>query len=314
MSEKLLDSQYKLQEQETQSGNNIELSSPQGSSKKKARARTASERTFSAAETLYGRPRNTGSMILLRTADQFNKKVIHDVINHSPSKQQYSFAKATRFSKPRSSYCQQQFYDSQIRTSLGKRTCSFGFGIKFDFAKLTDKYIPPPTAYTIKSKPKPVTKFGYGREETKAVGIYGNPNKNPAPNTYSLKDTFSNIKFSFGERTKAKHIYLESTTPSPFAYNVGGISKTGNYFNSKYSSNKAPLFSPSSNKSIRIIKTPGPGTYDPPGDIADFRLKSSSGFSFGASERKTIQIRNKVYPGPGTYQLPSEFGDIEYPD
>lgn len=99
-----------------------------------------------------------------------------------------------------------QFIYFRIRTSLGKRTCSFGFGIKFDFAKLTDKYIPPPTAYTIKSKPKAVTKFGYGREETKAVGIYGNTNKNPAPNTYTLKDTFSNIKFSFGERTKAKRI------------------------------------------------------------------------------------------------------------
>lgn len=64
----------------------MDLSSPLGSSKKKLRARTASERTFSAAETLYGRPRNSGSMIFLRTADQFNKKVVHDVINHSPSK------------------------------------------------------------------------------------------------------------------------------------------------------------------------------------------------------------------------------------
>lgn len=63
----------------------MELSSPQGS-KKKARARTASERTFSAAESIYTRPRNTGSMIFLRTADQFNRKVVHDVINHSPSK------------------------------------------------------------------------------------------------------------------------------------------------------------------------------------------------------------------------------------
>lgn len=89
-------------------------------------------------------------------------------------------------------------------------------------------------------------------------------------------------------------IYLESTTPSPCAYNVGGISKTGHYFNSKVPSNKAPLFSPCSNKSVRLIKTPGPGTYDPPGDIADIRMKSSSGFSFGGSERKTIHIRNKA--------------------
>lgn len=105
-------------------------------------------------------------------------------------------------------------------------------------------------------------------------------------------------------------IYLESKTPAPCTYNVGGISKTGVYYNSKFSSSKAPLFSPSSNKSLRFIKTPGPGTYDPPGDIGDFRLKSSSGFSFGGSERKTIHIRNKVCnyiiflyldPGPGTY-------------
>lgn len=87
---------------------------------------------------------------------------------------------------------------------------------------------------------------------------------------------------------------MESTTPAPSTYNVGGISKTGVYYNSKFSSSKAPLFSPSSNKSLRFIKTPGPGTYDPPGDIGDFRMKSSSGFSFGGSERKTIHIRNKV--------------------
>lgn len=95
-------------------------------------------------------------------------------------------------------------YIKRIRSALGKRTCSFGYGTKFDFAKLTDKYIPPPTAYTLKTKTKPVTKFGYGREETKSIGIYGLTNKNPAPNTYDLKSTLSHIKFSFGERTKAK--------------------------------------------------------------------------------------------------------------
>ena len=96
----------------------------------------------------------------------------------------------------------------RVQTSLGRRTCSFGYGNKFDFSKLIDKYIPPPTAYTIKSRPKPVTKFAYGRDETKATGLYGNSSKNPAPNTYNLKDTLSSIKFSFGERTKAKRIVI----------------------------------------------------------------------------------------------------------
>lgn len=53
-----------------------------------------------------------------------------------------------------------------------------------------------------------MTKFAYGRDETKATGLYGNTSKNPAPNTYNLKDTISTIKFSFGERTKAKRIHL----------------------------------------------------------------------------------------------------------
>ena len=76
-------------------------------------------------------------------------------------------------------------------------------------------------------------------------------------------------------------------------------------------------------------RTPGPGTYDPPGNIKDANehmpshYKNQSGWHFNADSRRTQQLphlkSNQILitkneaPGPGSYSLPSEFGDWEYP-
>ncbi|CAD8081623.1 unnamed protein product [Paramecium sonneborni] len=279
--------------------------------------KTTSERTFKTLEQIYSK-RNTQSQLHLRTSEQFDTKIVHDQINRSHSKQQYTFSKAERFSRTRESYCSIQFYDSQIQTQLSKRSAALGYGNKSDFTK-KDKYIPGPTDYLIKLTPNPGVKFGYGREETIIKGIHGRPNKNPAPNLYQVKDIITTYKYSMGERTSAKHIYLESTTPAPGRYDLGGLTAKGNYFIGRFKSSGAPVISPSTTIIKRLKRIPGPGTYDPPGDIGDLRtyLPSQysirSGFRFGFQERHTQNIKNKLYPGPGTYQLPSEFGDYEYP-
>ncbi|CAD8063195.1 unnamed protein product [Paramecium primaurelia] len=284
---------------------------------KQQRVKTTTERTFKTLEQVYNK-RNSSSFLYLRTAEQFDTRIIHDQINRSHAKQQYTFSKAQRFSKPKESYCSMQFYDSQIQTQLSKRSAALGFGIKSDFTK-RDKYIPGPTDYNIKLQPKPGVKFAYGRDETLSKGLHGRPNTNPAPNLYQVKDIITTYKYSMGERTSAKHIYLESTTPAPGRYNVGGFSQKGNYFIGKYKSSGAPVISPSTAQSQRIKKVPGPGTYDPPGDIGDPRnylpsqYSTRSGNRFGYQERQTQEIKNKLFPGPGTYQIPSEFGDFEFP-
>ncbi|CAD8073233.1 unnamed protein product [Paramecium sonneborni] len=279
--------------------------------------KTTTERTFKTLEQIYNK-RNTNSLLHLRTAEQFDTKIVHDQLNRSHAKQQYTFSKAQRFQKPKESYCSMQFYDSQIQTQLNKRSAALGFGSKSDFTK-KDKYIPGPTDYNIKLQPKPGVKFAFGRDEMLSKGLHGRPNTNPAPNLYQVKDIITTLKYSMGERTLAKHIYLESTTPAPGRYNVGGFSQKGNYFICKYKSSGAPVISPSTAQSQRLKKIPGPGTYDPPGDIGDPRnylpsqYSTRSGFRFGYQERQTQEIKNKQFPGPGTYQLPSEFGDFEYP-
>ncbi|CAD8161473.1 unnamed protein product [Paramecium pentaurelia] len=279
--------------------------------------KTVSERTFKTLEQVYSK-QHTKSLLHFRTSDQFDTKIVHDQINRSHSKQQYTFSKAERFSKAKESYCSIQFYDSQIETQLNKRAAALGYGNKSDFTK-KDKYIPGPTDYNFKLPSNPGVKFGYGRDETIIKGIHGRPNKNPAPNLYQVKDIVTTYKYSMGERTSAKHIYLQSTTPAPGRYDVGGLKAKGNYFIGRYKSSGAPIISPSSTIAKRLKRIPGPGTYDPPGDIGDLRTylpsqySNRSGFRFGFQERQTQGLKNIQFPGPGTYQLPSEFGDFEYP-
>ncbi|CAD8133560.1 unnamed protein product [Paramecium pentaurelia] len=284
---------------------------------KQQRIKTTTEKTFKTLEQIYNKG-NTYSFLHLRTAQQFDTKIVHDQLNKSHAKQQYTFPKAQRFSKPKQSYCSIQFYDSQIQTQLNKRAAALGYGSKSDFTR-RDKYIPGPTDYNIKLQPKPGVKFAYGRDEMLSKGLHGRPNTNPAPNLYQVKDIITTFKYSMGIRTSAKHIYLESTTPAPDRYNIGGFSSKGNCFIGKYKSSGAPVISPSTAQSQRVKRVPGPGTYDPPGDIGDPRnylpsqYSTRSGFRFGYQERQTQEIKNKQFPGPGTYQLPSEFGDFEYP-
>lgn len=131
---------------------------------------------------------------------------------------------------------------------MGTRSAALGFGNKSDFTK-HDKYIPGPTAYTISAKAFKGVKFAFGRNETAPMGIHGNKNRknNPAPNHYMVDGLKKNdLKYSFGERTKAKHIYLESKTPAPGTYNVGGFSRDGACYFSRYRSSGAPVISPAS--------------------------------------------------------------------
>jgi hypothetical protein len=92
---------------------------------------------------------------------------------------------------------------------MGHRSAGFGYGNKSDFTK-TDKYRPGPTNYEIDScferniNELKGVKFGYGREEAYKMGPLGNVNKSPGPGTYEFKETKSTLKFSLGDRTKAK--------------------------------------------------------------------------------------------------------------
>ncbi len=174
---------------------------------------------------------------------------------------------------------------------MGLRSSGFGYGFKSDFTK-TDKYRPGPTNYELLScfeqnmADRKGVGFGYGRDEAYKMGPLGNLNKNPGPGTYESKDMKSDIKFSLGDRTKAKRnkfkmiknsnldIYLASTTPAPGTYNIGGLDSKGIYYLGKYQGSGATVISPTSGHlfgSKRIKRVPGPGTYDPVGGINDGR-------------------------------------------
>lgn len=66
-------------------------------------------------------------------------------------------------------------------------------------------------------------------------------------------------------------IYIESTTPPPGTYDIGGLNAFGRYTLCKHPGSGAAVFSPTGHDQLvlREKRMPGPGTYNPPGDIKD---------------------------------------------
>ena len=203
----------------------------------------------------------------------------------------------------------------RLQPTFDKRTTTLGIGSKYDFTK-NDKWIPGPQAYDLKScfeSQKHLgkgVKFAYGRKELQKQGLLGNINKNPGPGSYNPKEVPSTAGYTLHDRTAAPRtikkqfkknidIYLVSKTPAPGAYNIGGIHEKGVYILGKHRNSCASVFSPTSsilNTKVRTPRVPGPGTYDPPGNIKDANehmpshYKNQPGWHFNSDLRKTQQF------------------------
>jgi len=113
--------------------------------------------------------------------------------------------------------------------------------------------------------------------------------------------------------------------PGPGTYEPpNSISKTGNYFNSKFKNSKWAMFNPAvskrfTNYSRNYKQIPGPGTYNPGTSITKdgnyflSRFSSSRCRTFYHCDRDTStgSKNSKNLPGPGMYRLPSDFGYYE---
>lgn len=93
------------------------------------------------------------------------------------------------------------YYDLPVLSD--KRSTSFGYGSKLDFAKAKEG--PAPNSYKIKSefdnKQKGQT-MGESRNNMEMHSILGNLPKTPGPGSYSTKTTLSEIKYSIRSKDK----------------------------------------------------------------------------------------------------------------
>lgn len=248
--------------------------------------------------------------------------ICNSPLNHSPSKAMYSFGKAERFPRIKSSGYSNNFYNlPEVRMT---RFTTLGKGNKYDFTAGAKSK--SPVFYNFKSDfdqdhpNSPRYTFGVGRDKyTKAYceGTKMYDKDVPGPGKYNYLKPFGSeaVKYSIKGKYKSRSVEMKSSEPGPGAYNnTYSINPTGRFINSKVENIHNVNFG--ADKSKRFVYTynnnPGPADYNMKplmGVIFDSRFRSNQGKSIYA-KYKNVDSRSN-YPGPGQYRAFSEFGIYE---
>lgn len=236
-------------------------------------------------------------------------------LNDSPTKQQYSFPKASRF--PHKSTGQDLLYD--LPSTLKRLSYSFGQSRRQGLAQDGGKQPAPGDYDPISMRNKGIGwSFGASkqkREQRVAVeGVVPADPDIPGPGTYDvLGSDFGAKGRKYTLRPRTTSAEAKAPIPGPGAYDLPGeMTLTGFYFPSRYPSSKSPKISPAPRHSPASLTTPGPGTYDPrtslskTGDYYIAAFRSAQSRSFGRARR--LHRTRAGTPGPGAYRLPSDFG------
>ncbi|CAK86276.1 unnamed protein product (macronuclear) [Paramecium tetraurelia] len=246
--------------------------------------------------------------------EQINKSPL----NHSVSKQLYSFPKANRFKEFKDTACPNIY---TLPSMMSKRGAGIGYGQKSDL--ISESITPGPNNYQIRTTLN--TSNGWtmpvGRDKSnKYEGIFlGLIQKTPGPGQYEFHESKSPIKYSMRMRTESHK--EKDRKPGPGEYNLPeALTENGKYQISKFRDSGAIILSPPKALSSRFSpahqRTPGPGQYQHKGDIDPQGLYYCSKFAdtkstvFTKAKRELTKIRMES-PGPGAYKLPSEFGFYE---
>ena len=240
-------------------------------------------------------------------------------LNHSKSKMMYSFGKAERFPKIKSSGYSNNFYNlPEVRMT---RYTTLGKGNKYDFtagAKSKSPVFYNSQSDFDQSHPhSPRYTFGLGRDKfTKAYceGTKYFDKDVPGPGKYNYLRPFGSdsVKYTIkGRHNRAKSTEMENS-PGPASYADGiTINSKGRFPSSKYENVHEVNFG--ADKSKRFVysynNNPGPADYEKKplmGIIFDSRFRSYPAKSI-SGKWKNIDSRSN-YPGPGQYRAFSEFG------
>ncbi len=246
-------------------------------------------------------------------------------LNHSKTKQMFSFSKAERFPKIKTN-CEGAFYDlPEVRS---KRFTTFGKGTKYDFTLLSKGK--SQQIYNSKSDfdqdhpHSPRYTFGVGRDKYTKVFCEANKMLDmnvPGPGKYDYLKPFGSDAFKFTMRSRNTPTAATSRagamclSPGPGTYNVTiKINENGKYPVSSISN--VPQINIGADKTKRSDyygnKNPGPSDYPQKqllGNIFDSKHMSNPAKSI-LRRYKVVDSREN-YPGPGQYRAFSEFGIYE---
>jgi hypothetical protein len=247
--------------------------------------------------------------MLNNSVDIVGQQICNHTLNHSISKQMYTFPKSKRFSNGLKSSSSITFFYNLPKVACMRAT-SLGFGSKSDFTK-SKNYNPP--FYHINrlfeyNDGSPHYSFGLSRHLNKSTSDIS-----PGPGKYNTSKPFGSDapKFSIEKKYPLKSYSILENVPGPGTYN--NSSKIfGKYVLSNIKNSSSVGFTHEKRFRQHLDVTPGPNAYklenliNGKGNIFDSRFKSNLG--------RTIFFKKKDYfnvndtPGPGTYNLFSEFG------
>lgn len=234
--------------------------------------------------------------------------ICNSPLNHSLTKQMYSFGKAERFPKI-SQYGTFSFYNlPDVKTMRGT---SFGYGNKSDFT-LRDTKLDQPAFYPFNHEVEsrypyaPKYSFGLGRDNMKKT----TDQCVPGPGKYYIVKKFGSDGLKYSIKGKYKD-NKNNCSPGPAYAPITKINPDGKFYLSKNENVHPTEFSKDKTKRFNYYfkKIPGPADYKKCtllGKIFESKYKSHNGITVGHTTR-FVGSRNEN-PGPGAYETFSEFG------
>lgn len=256
--------------------------------------------------------------------------ISNNILNHSVSKQMYSFPKAPRFRELKKSSSSTWFYN--IPNMMSTRKTFIGYGEKFDFTKTKRYNVQLYDVSRVNDSLHPTSpkySFGLGRDFYKKAVISKEnltPDKvSPGPAKYNFSTKFGEEapKYTMRKRYPLKMLQGKKGSPGPARYNNNiNINPEGRYTLSKFLNSPRAGWSLSKSKRfdynckffifILVPQTPGPNAYH----LEKIIAKKGPIFNsrYRSADSKTISMKFKPLtsgtctPGPGSYQTFSEFG------
>ena len=258
-----------------------------------------------------------------------SKKIHDNPVNHSPTKQLYSFPHSKRFnSKNSKSVCNAQCYDVNNKIYLGHQGTALGYGKKYDFTQNT-KLGPGPNSYLPKNlsieaglKQKPGFSFGISKDQIKHNGMALHLKISaslPGPDAYAPKLAKSQKCTTL--KSRIPKIKSKGNFIGPGSYKLPpSFQRDKPIIESKFRNTTTMKFPPmksdkekqqkkneKEDSKLEAMTVDMKYQLNAKGVYFNSKYPNTKGLIFNKENRDSKTKEAKI-PGPGNYLMPSEFG------
>ena len=249
--------------------------------------------------------------------------ISNSILNHSCSKQMYSFPKTVRFHALKR--CTSATFLYNIPNKMSTRKAYIGYGKKSDFTKgnpYNVGYHNVSISFYSPKKNAPKYTFGISRDFYKKVVVNNQlppgTSTTPGPNKYTYTKPFGSQapKYTIVKRYPTPQLQGRVNSPGPAKYkNNLNINPNGRYTLSSFTNTPRSAWGLSkvNRFNYNYPKTPGANAYkleemiNGKGKIYNSRFRSPNAKTMSAKFRGVFDVTS-ITPGPGAYQTFSEFG------